>query len=73
MIWRAETGSNQSSKPLLTCSAWQSKNSKQSVAPRTVALPRQIAMYLSRELTDATPSEIGRYFGGKHSSLSGLR
>jgi chromosomal replication initiator protein len=36
--------------------------------PRTVALPRQIAMYLSREPTDASPSEIGRYFGGKHSS-----
>ena len=27
--------------------------------------PRQIAMYLSRELTDASFPEIGRHFGGK--------
>jgi chromosomal replication initiator protein len=37
--------------------------------PRAVAVPRQIAMYLSKELTDASPAEIGRYFGGKHASI----
>ena len=32
---------------------------------KTVVRPRQIAMYLSRELTDASFPEIGREFGGK--------
>lgn len=32
---------------------------------KTVVLPRQIAMYLSRELTDFSLPEIGEYFGGK--------
>ena len=32
---------------------------------KTVVHPRQIAMYLSRELTDASFPEIGREFGGK--------
>lgn len=32
---------------------------------RAITLPRQIAMYLCRELTDATLPEIGRYFGGR--------
>ncbi len=32
---------------------------------KTVVLPRQIAMYLSRELTDLSYPEIGGYFGGK--------
>ena len=31
-----------------------------------VAYPRQVAMYLVRELTDASLPEIGRAFGGKH-------
>jgi chromosomal replication initiator protein len=31
----------------------------------TIVLPRQIAMYLSRELTDCSLPEIGKYFGGK--------
>ena len=31
-----------------------------------VAFPRQIAMYLSKELTKASLSEIGKKFGGKH-------
>ncbi len=31
-----------------------------------IAYPRQIAMYLVKELTRASLPEIGRYFGGKH-------
>jgi chromosomal replication initiator protein len=33
---------------------------------RTVAFPRQIAMYLAKQLTAASLPEIGRQFGGKH-------
>jgi len=33
---------------------------------RQIAYPRQIAMYLVKELTRASLPEIGRYFGGKH-------
>jgi chromosomal replication initiator protein len=33
---------------------------------RGVAFPRQIAMYLAKQLTDASLPEIGREFGGKH-------
>ena len=32
---------------------------------KTVALPRQIAMFLARQLTHASLAEIGRAFGGK--------
>jgi chromosomal replication initiator protein len=32
---------------------------------KTLVHPRQIAMYLCRELTDASYPEIGRHFGGK--------
>jgi chromosomal replication initiator protein len=33
---------------------------------RTIAYPRQVAMYLVKELTSASLPEIGRMFGGKH-------
>ena len=33
---------------------------------KKVVFPRQIAMYLIKELTDASLPEIGRLFGGKH-------
>ena len=33
---------------------------------REVARPRQVAMYLSKHLTEASLPEIGRQFGGKH-------
>jgi chromosomal replication initiator protein len=32
---------------------------------KAVAFPRQIAMYLARQLTHASLAEIGRAFGGK--------
>ena len=32
---------------------------------KTLVHPRQVAMYLCRELTDASFPEIGRHFGGK--------
>jgi chromosomal replication initiator protein len=32
---------------------------------KTVAFPRQVAMYLARQLTHASLAEIGRAFGGK--------
>ena len=35
---------------------------------KSVAMPRQIAMYLSKSLTHASLPEIGRSFGGKHHS-----
>jgi chromosomal replication initiator protein len=33
---------------------------------KSIAMPRQIAMYLSKSLTNASLPEIGRSFGGKH-------
>jgi chromosomal replication initiator protein len=33
---------------------------------RSIAVPRQIAMYLCKKLTKASLPEIGREFGGKH-------
>jgi chromosomal replication initiator protein len=35
---------------------------------KSVAAPRQIAMYLCKTLTSASLPEIGRAFGGKHHS-----
>lgn len=32
---------------------------------RPIAYPRQIAMYLCRELTDLSLPKIGEYFGGR--------
>ncbi len=39
---------------------------KQKSNARHIAYPRQIAMYLMKELTHASLPEIGRLFGGKH-------
>jgi chromosomal replication initiator protein len=35
---------------------------------RAVTMPRQLAMYLAKQLTDASLVEIGNHFGGKHHS-----
>jgi len=35
---------------------------------KSIAMPRQIGMYLAKHLTDASLPEIGRSFGGKHHS-----
>jgi chromosomal replication initiator protein len=47
----------------LKLSELKSKNNSKSVA-----MPRQIAMYLCKSLTHASLPEIGRSFGGKHHS-----
>ncbi len=39
---------------------------KQKTNERKIAYPRQIAMYLAKELTPASLPEIGRAFSGKH-------
>jgi chromosomal replication initiator protein len=39
---------------------------KQKTNRKDIAEPRQIAMYLAKELTQASLPEIGRAFGGKH-------
>ena len=33
---------------------------------RDIALPRQIAIYLAKQMTDASLHEIGQEFGGRH-------
>jgi chromosomal replication initiator protein len=35
---------------------------------KSVAMPRQVAMYLCKTLTNASLPEIGKSFGGKHHS-----
>jgi chromosomal replication initiator protein len=39
---------------------------KQKTNVQQIAYPRQIAMYLCKELTTASLPEIGRHFNGKH-------
>ena len=39
---------------------------KQKTNAPTISYPRQVAMYLVKELTSASLPEIGRYFAGKH-------
>jgi chromosomal replication initiator protein len=39
---------------------------KESNSTRAVVIPRQIAMYLAKQMTEASLPEIGREFGGKH-------
>ncbi|MDQ6759516.1 MAG: chromosomal replication initiator protein DnaA, partial [Acidobacteriota bacterium] len=44
----------------------QATQVKQKSNERKIAYPRQIAMYIVKELTGASLPEIGRSFGGKH-------
>jgi chromosomal replication initiator protein len=44
----------------------QPQQLKQKSNARQIAYPRQIAMYLMKDLTQASLPEIGRVFGGKH-------
>jgi chromosomal replication initiator protein len=46
--------------------ALQPSQLKQKTNERKIAYPRQIAMYLAKELTPASLPEIGRAFSGKH-------
>lgn len=39
---------------------------KQRTNARQIAFPRQVAMYIAKDITAASLPEIGRYFGGKH-------
>jgi chromosomal replication initiator protein len=39
---------------------------RQGSSRHVVAVPRQIAMYLVKQMTDASLPEIGRHFGGRH-------
>ena len=39
---------------------------KQKTNAREIAYPRQMAMYMIKELTQSSLPEIGRMFGGKH-------
>ena len=39
---------------------------RQKSSVRQISYPRQIAMYLAKDLTSCSLPEIGRYFGGKH-------
>src|ERR1700684_1315290 len=39
---------------------------KENNSTRAVVIPRQIAMYLAKHMTEASLPEIGREFGGKH-------
>jgi chromosomal replication initiator protein len=41
---------------------------KQKSNAKTIAFPRQVAMYLCKELTDKSYPEIGKQFGDKHHS-----
>ncbi|MCC6345521.1 MAG: chromosomal replication initiator protein DnaA [Bryobacterales bacterium] len=45
---------------------FQPSQLKQKTNARHISYPRQIAMYLVKELTQASLPEIGRAFGGKH-------
>jgi len=43
---------------------------KQKNNSRNVVVPRQIAMYLAKQMTEASLPEIGRQFGNKHHTTS---
>lgn len=51
----------------LVCDFYSMKLSDMKAKRRTkdVALPRQVAMYISKQVTNASLSDIGKHFGGK--------
>ncbi len=53
-------------RAVATKHALQPAQLKQKSNRREIARPRQIAMYLAREMTQSSLPEIGRAFGGKH-------
>ena len=48
-----------------SASGSHARSSAATSARRTSSIPRQVAMYLSRELTDSSLPKIGREFGGR--------
>ena len=49
-----------------TSSACAPRISTSAAIPRQIVLPRQVAMFLVKQLTSASLPEIGNQFGGKH-------
>ena len=47
-------------------SSMQASQLKEKSNTQKIVYPRQVAMYLVKELTHASLPEIGRAFGGKH-------
>ena len=50
---------------MVTCIGTRSKKDLELDPIKQIVMPRQIAMYLSRELTDSSLPKIGNEFGGK--------
>ena len=63
---RSRSRSSRSSWPITTTLKLIDLKSRNN--SKSVAMPRQIAMYLCKSLTNASLPEIGRSFGGKHHS-----
>ena len=63
---RSRSRSSRSSSPTTTSSSSNELKSRNN--SKSVALPRQVAMYLCKTLTHASLPEIGKAFGGKHHS-----
>jgi Bacterial dnaA protein helix-turn-helix len=49
-----------------SCSALSTEDLKRESTRREVTVPRQIAIYLAKQMTDASLPEIGRQFDAKH-------
>ena len=62
----AESPSIRSRKRWRSGSRSSSRSSRKRATRKKIVYPRQVAMYLVKELTDASLPEIGRAFGGKH-------
>ena len=49
----------------LPAAQWPEAGPRFALGPRAVARPRQVAMYLAKQLTSRSLPEIGRKFGGR--------